>query len=68
MMVKERVRLEDVRFEEVPYKCKCGHEGKEVIVVANDTGILDTQCPECGRRIVEFKILEPSVSKEPANA
>ncbi|MBK3332565.1 hypothetical protein GWK41_05755 [Persephonella atlantica] len=48
----------DVRFVEAPYRCKCGKEGKEVIVVANNVGVLDTKCRECGRRILELRILE----------
>ncbi len=64
-MVKDRIKELDVRFEEVPYRCRCGHEGKEVIVVANDTGILDTNCPKCGKRILEFKVIE---KREKANA
>ena len=48
----------DVRFVEVPYKCKCGKEGKEVIVVANNVGVLDTKCKKCGKRILELRILE----------
>ncbi len=59
-MVKSSKRIEemDVHFEEVPYQCKCGYEGKEVIVVANNVGIVDTRCKECGRRIIQFKIIE----------
>ena len=48
----------DIRFVEVPFKCKCGHEGKETILVANNVGILDTRCEKCNRRIVETKIVE----------
>lgn len=53
--VKENI---DVRFVEVLFKCKCGHEGKEMIVIANNVGILDTRCEKCNRRIVEAKIVE----------
>ncbi len=62
-MVRDRLKELDVRFESVPYKCKCGHEGKEVIVVANDTGILDVECPKCKKRILEFKVLEKKEKK-----
>ncbi len=48
----------DVRFVEVPYRCSCGKEGKEVIVVANNVGVLDTKCEKCGKRIIETKIVE----------
>ncbi|WP_457640756.1 hypothetical protein [Persephonella sp.] len=59
-MVKSGKRIEemDVRFEEVSYICRCGHEGRETIVVANNVGILDTRCEKCNRRIIQFKILE----------
>ncbi|NPA17029.1 hypothetical protein [Persephonella sp.] len=55
--VKERKDI-DVRFVEVPYRCRCGYEGKEIIVVANNVGVLDTRCEKCGKRIVETKIVE----------
>ncbi|EDP73944.1 hypothetical protein [Hydrogenivirga sp. 128-5-R1-1] len=48
----------DVKFEEVRFKCKCGHEGKEVIPVAENTGVLDTKCPKCSRRILEIRIFD----------
>ncbi|WP_456464398.1 hypothetical protein [Persephonella sp.] len=48
----------EVRFVEIPYRCKCGKEGKEVIIVANNVGVLDTRCENCGRRIIETKIVE----------
>ncbi|NPA58028.1 MAG: hypothetical protein GXN94_01910 [Aquificae bacterium] len=51
----------DVRFVELPYRCRCGKEGKEVIVVANNVGVLDTRCEECGRRIVETRIVDGNV-------
>jgi predicted SprT family Zn-dependent metalloprotease len=59
-MVREGKRIEemDVHFEEVSYRCRCGYEGKEVIVVANNVGILDTRCEKCNRRIIQFKIIE----------
>ncbi len=63
-MVKDRIKELDVRFETVPYTCsRCGYKGEEVIVVANDTGILDTECPKCKKRIVEFKVLEGKEEK-----
>jgi len=33
-------------------------EGKEVVIVANNVGVLDTRCDNCGRRIVETRIVE----------
>jgi len=61
-MVRAGKRIEemDVRFEEVSYRCRCGFEGKEVIVVANNGGILDTRCEKCNRRIIQFKVIERS--------
>ncbi|SNZ08896.1 hypothetical protein SAMN06265182_1411 [Persephonella hydrogeniphila] len=54
----DAVKELDVKFVEIPYRCKCGKEGKEIIVVANNVGVLDTRCEKCGRRIVETKIVE----------
>ncbi|WP_457626227.1 hypothetical protein [Persephonella sp.] len=48
----------DVRFVELPYRCRCGKESKEVVIVANNVGVLDTRCDNCGRRIVETRIVE----------
>ncbi|RMA97214.1 hypothetical protein [Hydrogenothermus marinus] len=53
----------DIRFEEVPYQCKCGYKGKDTILVSQNTGILDVNCPKCGRRILEFRILENNEGK-----
>ena len=58
MVVERKEKDIDVRFVEVPFKCKCGQEGKETILVANNVGILDTRCEKCNRRIVEAKIVE----------
>ncbi len=58
-MEKLKARKEpDVRFEEVDYKCKCGQTGRDIVLVANNTGVLDTNCPKCGRRILEIRIFE----------
>ncbi len=58
-MAKAKVKKEpDVRFEEVNFKCKCGQEGKEVIPVAENTGVLDTNCSRCGKRILEIRIFD----------
>ena len=58
-MAKNSVKsLPDVRFEEVSYKCKCGYEGKDTILVAENTGVLDTKCPNCKRRVLEIRIFE----------
>ena len=58
-MEKTKVKKEpDVRFEEVNFKCKCGQEGKEVIPVAENTGVLDTKCTNCNRRILEIRIFD----------
>ena len=51
-------REPDIRFEDVNFKCKCGYEGKETVLVGNDVAVLDTRCPKCNRRIVEFRVLE----------
>jgi len=53
----------DVRFVEIPYRCRCGKEGKEVIIVADNVGVLDTVCKNCGRRLVETKIVEVDTQK-----
>ncbi len=58
-MAKTKVKKEpDFRFEEVGFKCKCGKEGKEFIPVAENTGVLDTRCSQCGRRILEIRIFD----------
>jgi len=48
----------DIRFEDIDFRCKCGYEGKETVLVGNDVAVLDTRCPECNKRIVEFRLLE----------
>ena len=58
MIVERKEKDIDVKFVEVPFKCKCGHEGKETILVSNNVGILDTRCEKCNRRIVEARIVE----------
>ncbi|WP_029521378.1 hypothetical protein [Persephonella sp. IF05-L8] len=58
MTVAKTERDIDIRFVEVPYKCKCGYEGKETILVSNNVGILDTRCEKCNRRIVEARIID----------
>jgi len=56
---KEKIKKEpNIRFENTKFKCKCGYEGEETILIGNSIGILDTNCPKCGKRILEFKIID----------
>ena len=60
--MKAVVKEPDIRFEDVSFRCsKCGYEGKETILVAENTGVLDTNCPRCKNRILEFRIFEDNV-------
>ena len=52
------VKEPDVRFEDVNYQCKCGYEGIDTILVSENMGVLDTECPKCKKRILEFRIFE----------
>ena len=56
---KKQVKTEpEIRFENAKFKCKCGYEGEETILVGNSVGVLDTKCPKCERRILEFRIID----------
>jgi len=55
--LKEK-READFRFEEVEFVCKCGNRKREIIPVANNTGVLDVKCKKCGYRNLEIRIFE----------
>ena len=48
----------EIKFDEVEYQCRCGQKGREIILVANNTGVLDTICSKCSRRLLEIRIFD----------
>jgi len=56
--MKTKTQELDVKFEEVSYDCDCGHTIKEIIPVANNIGILDAKCENCGKRVVNLQFFE----------
>ncbi len=56
--MKTKAKEFDVRFEEAVYNCNCGNQIKEVIPVANNIGMLDTRCENCGKRIVDVQFFD----------
>ncbi|WP_297456105.1 hypothetical protein [Persephonella sp.] len=47
-----------IKFDQVEYQCRCSQKGKEIILVANNTGVLDITCPKCNRRLLEIRIFD----------
>lgn len=59
MTIQKKIKKEpDIKFENAKFKCKCRYEGEEAILVGNSIGVLDTNCPKCGKRILEFRIID----------
>jgi len=55
-MVKKEKEL-DIRFETVRIVCpRCKTEQEEVVIVSRSVGIIDAQCKNCKKRVVELKI------------
>ncbi len=47
----------DIRFETVKIICpRCKTEQEEVVIVSRSVGIIDVQCKNCKKRVVELRI------------